>query len=241
MRSRLKYDFVYLDDLISRKLTHHKIYCFLNLYYVSPRTKAYLDSLRRNGKILVFVYAPGYSTDKGLDAENISRITGIRTEQIGPGPQKSVFVDSTLTAGLAGKTAGLDNALGMVRFRINDPKSTALCTYADGSGVSGAMKKFPDYTSIYIALPSPFTAQFLSRLAAAAKTHVFNRTPGDMFLHRRDDLMVLHGVEGNENILCPAPGKKLYDMTTGEELPLRSDHTVAVKLAPGETRILECR
>ncbi|MBO4647691.1 MAG: beta-galactosidase [Lentisphaeria bacterium] len=241
MRSGLKYDFVYLDDLIKRNVTHYKVCCFLNLFHVTPRTEAYLNSLRRDGKILLFVYAPGYSTDKGLDAANISRITGIRTELIGPGSQKSVFADSPLTAGLKGKTAGLDNALGMVRFRITDPKATALCTYADGSGVSGAMKKFADYTSIYIALPSPFTAEFLSRLAASAGIHLFNRTPGDMFLHRRDDLMVLHGVEGNENILAPAPGKKLYDMTTGEELPARGDHTVAVKLAPGETRVLECR
>ena len=241
MRSGLKYDFVYLNDLISQNLTHYKIYCFLNLYYVSPRTEAYLNSLRRDGRTLVFVYAPGYSTDRGLDVGNISRITGIRTEKIADGPQRSRFVDSPLTAGLAGKEAGLDNALGMVRFRISDPAARAICTYADGSGVSGAMKKFPGFTSIYLALPSPFTAEFLSRLAAYAKIHLFNRTPGDMFLHRRDDLMVLHGVEANRNILAPLPGKKLFDMVTGRELPLRSDHTVELKLEPGETRILECR
>jgi len=241
MRSGLKYDFVYLDDLISRNITHHKVYCFLNLYWISPRTQAYIDSLRRDGRTLVFVYAPGYSTDNGPDAANIGRITGIRTEKIGPGPQKSLFVKSPLTKGIEGKEAGLDNALGDLRFRITDPEAVALCTYADGSGVSGAMKKFPGYTSIYFALPSPFTAEFLSRIAAAAGVRLYNRTPGDMFLHRRDDLMVLHGVEGNRNVLAPPQGKKLYDMTTGEELPLRADHTAEVSLSPGETRILECR
>ena len=241
MRSGLKYDFIYLDDLIKRDLTHYKVLCFLNLYFVSPRTEAYLNSLRRDGKILVFVYAPGYSTEHGLDADGISRITGIRTEKIAPGLQKSVFADSPLTAGLQGKSAGLNNVLGELRFRIDDPDAVPICTYTDGSGVSGAMKKFPDYTVIYLALPSPFTPAFLSQLAGYAGVPVFNRTPGDMFVHRRDDLMVLHGVEANTNILCPPQGKKLYDMTTGEELPANSDSTVEITLSPGETRILECR
>ena len=241
MRSGLKYDFIYLDDLIKRDLTHYKVLCFLNLYFISPRTEAYLNSLRRDGKILVFVYAPGYSTEHGLDADGISRITGIRTEKIAPGLQRSVFADSPLTAGLQGKSAGLNNVLGELRFRIKDPDAVPICTYTDGSGVSGAMKKFPDYTVIYLALPSPFTPAFLSQLASYAGIPVFNRTPGDMFVYRRDDLMVLHGVEANTNILCPPQGKKLYDMTTGEELPANSDSTVEITLSPGETRILECR
>lgn len=241
MRSGLKYDFLYLSDLIAQESTHYKVFCFLNLYHVTPEIEAWLDTLRRDGRTLVFVYAPGYSTDKGLDVDNISRITGIRTEKIEAGSQKSVFVDSPCTQGLAGKNAGLENALGLVRFRIDDPDAVPICTYTDGSGVSGAMKKFPDYTVIYLALPSPFTPAFLSRLAGYAGIPVFNRTPGDMFVHRRDDLMVLHGVEANTNILCPPQGKKLYDMTTGEELPANSDSTVEITLSPGETRILECR
>ena len=62
-----------------------------------------------------------------------------------------------------------------------------------------------------------------------------------MFIHRRDDLMVLHGVEGNCNVIAPLPGKKLYDMTTGKALPVNSDNSVTVTLKPGETRMLECR
>jgi hypothetical protein len=51
----------------------------------------------------------------------------------------------------------------------------------------------------------------------------------------------MHGVEGNTNIIAPLPGKKIYDMITGKALPVNADNTVTVKLAPGETRLLECR
>ena len=58
---------------------------------------------------------------------------------------------------------------------------------------------------------------------------------------RRDDFIAMHGVEGNTNILAPLPGKKIYDMISGKALPVNKDNTVTVKLAPGETRLLECR
>ena len=103
------------------------------------------------------------------------------------------------------------------------------------------MKKFPEYTSIYLAQPAPFTAEFLANIAEFAGVHIFNRVPGDMFIHRRDDFMVLHGVEGNRNILSPLPGKQLYDMISGEKLPLSKNNTVEVPLKPGETRFIECR
>ena len=240
MRAGVKYDYIYLTDLISRKMTHHKLYCFLNLWHITPETEAYINSLRKEGKVLVFVYASGYSTDKGLDVKNISRVTGIKVEQLASGTQKAVYVDSPVTRKLAGKEAGLDNALGQLRFGIADAKAQPIAIYTDGK-VAGAMKKFPDYTSIYLAQPSPFTAEFLAQLAEYAGVHRFNRVPGDMFIHRRDDFIAMHGVEGNTNIISPAPGKKLYDFTTGKELPVNKDNTVTVKLAPGETRLLEVR
>lgn len=240
MRAGVKYDYIYLTDLISRKMTHHKVYCFLNLWHISPETEAYINSLRKDGKTLIFVYAAGYSTDKGLDVKNISRITGINVELLSPGTQKAIFVDSPVSSKLAGKEAGLDNALGEVRFGVSDSAAQPVCRYVDG-GIAGAMKKFPGYTSIYLAQPSPFTAEFLAKIAEYAGVHIYNRVPGDMFIHRRDDFIAMHGVEGNTNILAPLPGKKIYDLITGKPLPVNADKTVTVKLAPGESRLLECR
>ena len=240
MRAGVKYDYIYLTDLIARKMTHHKVYCFLNLWHINKETEAYINSLKRDGKTLVFVYAAGFSTDKGLDVTNISRITGINVEKLSSGTQKAVFVDSPLTKKLIGKEAGLDNSLGEVRFGIKDKTAKAIAKYTDGK-IAGAMKKFKNYTSIYLAQPSPFTAEFLANIAEYAGVHRFNRVPGDMFIHRRDDLIAMHGVEGNTNIIAPLNGKKLYDFTTGKELPARADKTYEIKLAPGETRLIECR
>ena len=131
-----------------------------------------------------------------------------------------------------------DALLYTYNFTFNT--ATKIGRYTDG-GVAGAMKKFDGYTSIYLAQPSPFTAEFLAKIAEYAGVRIFNRTPGDMFIHRRDDLMVLHGVEGNSNHIMPLPGKKLYDMSTGEAMPVNPDQSVTVKLVPGETRFLEQR
>ena len=122
-----------------------------------------------------------------------------------------------------------------------DLSATGFSVAATDGKVAGAMKKFKNYTSIYLAQPSPFTAEFLANIAEYAGVHRFNRVPGDMFIHRRDDLIAMHGVEGNTNIIAPLNGKKLYDFTTGKELPAKADNIYEIKLAPGETRLIECR
>lgn len=236
MRAGLKYDFYYLEDMISGKRRDYKLYVFMNVFHLSARKKAYIESLKRDGKTLVFLYAPGYLSDNGVSVEGISRITGIKTALSQVRLKNSTFCESPLSAGLSGYAAGIGNNMGGESFCIKDAKAVPLMHYANGE-VSGAYRDFGTYKVVYLAPPSPFTPEFLQQLARYAGVHVYNLVPGDMFVQRRSDLAVLHGVEGKLNLL-DYPGEcELTDLITGEKIG-KKDGKFAVKLVPGETKLI---
>jgi hypothetical protein len=240
LRAGLKYDFYYFKDIVDKKMDNYKVYIFLNAYYLSDKKRAFIEKyLKRNGKTLIWTYAPGYLTGKGFSVENMSRLTGIKLTESGKGGKLSQFVtgSSSLLKGIAKHTMGPGFDIYGVRFSVNDSKATPLARYTADRSISAAVKRMRGWNSIYIGSPSGFTPAFLQNIAQFAGIHVYN-TPGDMFCYHRDDLICLHGVEGNENILQLPFKAKLIDMFDNSTL-LNDGNLLKIKLQPGETRIIK--
>lgn len=240
LRSGLKFDFYYFNDLLEGQMTGYKVYVFLNAFSVSAAQKQFIsEKLQRDGKLLVWLYAPGYVTAEGFSVAAMQALTGITIAQQEKVEREAVFVDSPLSRGLAGNRVGMDNKIGTLGFAVNDEAAVPVMRYRDSGQVAGALRVFADYQSLYLALPVSFSPEFLQQLATYAGVHVYNRTPGDFFMHRRDDLIALHGVEGKENrIVLPDPQARLYELPEGKLLqPV--DGEFRIPLQPGETRLFE--
>lgn len=230
LRSGLKYDFYYFSDLLERQMRDYRVYVFSNIFRLSPEKTAFVNQLKCDGKTLVFLYAPGY-----LNGEKaMAGLTGMDIRQCDRKSKLSRFdrQDSPLLAGVAGKRVGLGIDMPGERFEVADAEAVPLARYADGK-VAGAVRRFKDWNSVYLATPSCFTPDFLQNLARFAGVHVYN-TPGDMFFHHRDDLLALHGVAGNTNRLRFPEPVVLKDLYTGEIL-----REPVVRLTPGETRLFQ--
>ena len=238
MRAGLQFDFYYFNDLMAKRTGDHKLYVFMNLFYLNDQQRKFIDSLKRDGKTLVFLYAPGYLSDRGTSVKDMSRLTGINIVSSNVRMKNSVFCDSPLTKGIAGLPAGIGNNMGGESFCIKDSKAIPLMHYSTGKEISGAYRDFGTHKVFYFAAPSPFTPEFLQKLAKFAGVHVYNRTPGDMFVQRRNDLAVLHGVEGNTNCLDYPAGTELSDLITGEKIPQKEGNFI-IPLLPGETRLIK--
>ncbi|OQA80779.1 MAG: Beta-galactosidase [Lentisphaerae bacterium ADurb.Bin242] len=239
LRSGLKYDFYYFRDLVDRNMDGYKVYVFLNAFHLTKEKREFIDrKLKKDGRTIVWVYAPGYVTDTGLSTEAMSKLTGIRIAEAGSPLKDSVYTDSPLGLGVAGKRVGMDNSLGGVSFRVEDAQAVPLMRYRYGKQeVSGAMRDFKSWKSIYLGTPVAFTPEFLGNLAGFAGIPVCN-TPGDMFIYHRDDLICLHGVVGNENRIRLPFKATLRDLMTGEEIKQESGEFV-IRLRPTKTRLLE--
>ena len=238
LRSGLKYDLIYFDDIIAENRDNYKVYIFMNSWMISDKQRNFIENkLKAKGKTLIWLYASGYLTKNGFSLENMHKLTGIKLLQSGNVVHGASFVTASeqLVKGLGAKVAGMGTAMYGPRFVVKDKGAQSLARYPDGK-IAMAVKKMPGWSSIYIGNPSGFSPEFLQNIARFAGVHVYN-TPGDMFVYHRDDLICLHGVEGNTNKLRFPDKVNISDLFSGREL-MNKGTTLKVKLKPGETRLL---
>lgn len=232
LRSGLKYDFYYLRDLMDRKMTGYKIYLFSNIFHLDAEKRAFVEGLKRDGKTLVFLYAPGYLNG----GKSMEELTGMQIRQCDNRSKLARFEkqNSPLLRGIGGRMVGLGIDMPGERFEVTDAGVEVLARYGDGK-IAGAARSFESWNSVYFGPPSCLTPVFLQNLARTSGVPVYN-TPGDMFFHHRDDLLVIHGVEGNVNRLRFPDPVQLEDLYTGEVF-CNPD----IRLKPGETRLLRVK
>src|SRR5262249_27253086 len=67
-----------LSSMANAKLKDFKLYIFLNTFHVSPAQRDVIHGLlKRNAAAAIWVYAPGYISDK-LSVDNMKVLTGIK-------------------------------------------------------------------------------------------------------------------------------------------------------------------
>jgi hypothetical protein len=199
----------------------------------------------------VWLYAPGYVTEKGLSADGIGAITGIRAATSGRiEDASSVAVKS---ADLAGRNLkGLQGAYDMVRnifnmskhpyattdaqrFWIEEGEGTVLARYTVDNKASIAVKRFPGWTSVYAAAPGGISPQLLNNVARDAGAYVLT-TPGPA-LDMNGSLVSLHGLKGGVYNLALPRTCTVRDALSGEVLAKKSK-SVKVKIDNQESRWL---
>ncbi len=241
-RSGVSYDLVYLDDLVNEGLDGYKVYVFLNLYHANKRAREFIRTrLKRDDKLLVWQYAPGYLTEEGFSVESMRELTGIQLavdakSRTGLG---SVFAppqgetSEALLSGLTGRKMGLGVDIRLPRFLVRDPGAQPLGRYLDDGQVSAAFKPMEGHGSVYIGHPSGMTPLFLHNLAQFGGARPF-LDAGDAAIFHRENFIVVHGVEGGGKTLrLPFPAK-VTEMLSGEVLAEHSD-TIPLEVKVSDT------
>ena len=67
--------------------------------------------------------------------------------------------------------------LSAKRFAVDDAKATPLAVFADGGGTAAAVRKYDDWTAIYVATTYPPIA-FINNIARYARVRLFADMPG---------------------------------------------------------------
>lgn len=241
-RAGVSYDLIYLNDLIAGNRDDYKVYVFLNLYHASERARNFIETrLKCGDKTLVWEYAPGYVTENGLSVEGMKALTGINfsadlknSKGLGSvfAPSENALSQSML-AGVSGEKMGLGVDLWAPRFIVEDPAAQPLGTYLSDGKVSAAVKKFDNFTSVFIGPPSGLTPQFLRNIVVAGGAVPFIDA-GDMALFHRENFVVIHGVEGGRKTLRLPFKAKVTEMLTGRVLAQNSD-TVPLDIKIADT------
>jgi hypothetical protein len=241
-RAGVRYDLCYWPDLLEKEMDDYKVYVFLNMYYLTEEKREFIETrLKRDGKVLLWQYAPGYVTPAGLSLESMAELTDILLKSDSHS-LKSRFVDAGdaheaivegLLQGVEGQTVGLGLVPAMQRFYVDDSTAQVLARYDDGR-VAAAVKQTGSYTSIYLGHPSGLTPQFIANVAAQAGVHTYVE-PGDMFMYHRDDFIVMHGVEGGQRLLRLPFEARVTELLGGKVL---AEHASEIPLEIQATQTL---
>jgi hypothetical protein len=233
-------DVYLLQDFIEGRLKPYKLYVFLNPWRLDRTRREALNlELRKDGRVALWIYAPGYLED-GPSLDHMRDLTGFKFAT-GPQPFGPLMhiVDFThpITQDLPrGISWGTNNKLSPI-FYLDDPEARVLgqVVFSQGNCKPGmGVKVFPNWTSIYAAAPN-LPASVLRGIADFAGVHLFNRD-GDV-LYAAHDLLAVHTVAGGERTFrLPRQVGEVYDLFARSSVA-RDTREFRVTLRPASTAL----
>ena len=215
------------NDLSYPDFVDHKLYYFLNTFYMSDAEMADVEArVKRNGATVVWTYAPGIQSRAGIDLSRAERLTGFRLRavdvealprvtltarahpyvQLDPPANADRYHDPSRVPGYIGAgPMGNDDRAGIFGPMIyaDDPDAEVLGELDPLRAPGFCVKRFEDWTSVFVSAPM-LNAHVLRNIARAAGIHVYAEQ-GDVVLPGRSFLTVHAREAGEKHVRLPAP------------------------------------
>jgi len=221
------------SDLTRADLPDHRAYLFLNPYCISAEERRAIEALKRDGKLLVFVHAPGVVGAPDAAAA-VSELVGFPVAAITEPVERGLCAeegDRPLLAGLDGYVGARFNGPGPA-FEVVGAEATPLARYGATKRVAAAARDLGTWKSIYVGQPG-LSDQFVHNLAAWAGCWCVAE-PGDA-VYANDHFVTIHAVLPGEKVLRLHGPSRVTDLTSGEVMAERAQE-VRVEMQRGETR-----
>jgi hypothetical protein len=236
-------DLYLLQDLVEGKLPPYKLYIFLNAFHLDGKRRAQLaHELHRDGKVALWIYAPGYVKDEPC-LEHMTELTGIKFDkgEHAWGPLCHILdFKHPITQGLPQDLFWGTNARLQPVFHVEDPDALTLgqVVYSQGRCKPGfVLKEFTDWKSVYIAAPN-IPAPVLRGIARWAGVHLYN-DQGDV-LYACRELLGVHTVSGGEReFVLPRATEVVYDLFSRRPVAENADR-FTVTLPKESTQLWFC-
>lgn len=215
------YDCLYLDDLELVDWSRYRCVVMVNTFVLNRKYRDLIKSrIARNGRHLVWLYAPGYSDDEQLDVNLIGDMTGIRVKRVEPGR-------TMIISGGALPSGRCENPRMVAPlFAVDDPRAEPLAAFAHIPGDAGARRVLPESTSWFFSLP-PSDPAALRAIFRQSGAHIYSDA-GDA-VNAGGNLLLVHSVEGGPRTLhfpngriteitLPPCSTTCFELETGTEI-----------------------
>ncbi len=154
------------------RLTGHKVFFIMTSFAPTAQDRAAIDALKRDGHVLVFMYAPGVYRDGALDESGMADLTGIRLRMSREASSFDLKLAGghPLTEGLAGQSCG-DPLRTFPLCYADDAAAIVLGTLANGKpGL--VVKQAKGWTSVFSSVPM-LPARLMRNIAQFAGVHTY--------------------------------------------------------------------
>jgi hypothetical protein len=203
-RSGVVFDPIHLSDLDKVDLSQYSTVLFGNVFYLSKEQRAFIkEHVARDGRDLVWYYAPGYTDGDELNVDFVRDVTGIT---ITPTSIDGVpRIDVPLSDGYR-HTYQLGRNTITPLFAVDDPAAEAVGTYAQTGEVAIARKPFDDHTAWYVALPSE-EPTMLTTILRRTRAHAYSDR-GDI-VYAGSGIVTVHTEAGGRREITLLNGKRV--------------------------------
>jgi len=228
-----------LEKLVqSPQLHDYRLIVFLDTVRITPRDMALIHGhLARNGRTLLWTFAPGLAQDGKWDVEFVNRLTGLRL-QLHHTNRTSLLVETWLTGSRL--AYGIDKTVGPILAAVDDDarvvgyKTEAAhgaCTERDDDpGL--LIKEMNGWRSIWSAAPG-LPSTLLQHFARMAGVHLYAERGDQVFAG--DGWLGIHAcLDGDLEIRLPQEAVEVTEQRTGKVIA-RASRRFTVATRRGET------
>ena len=198
MRAGAVIDHIYDFDLGRVSLDQYKAVVFMNVYYVSPERRSFIqEKVCQHNRTIVWNYLTGYTDGAGLNLKNVEDLTGILLERA---PDLETRKVEPLKAPLKPFVV------------VRDLAATPILHTPSIDLITAAKKTTPQYTSVIYTVPISNQAEF-REIFRAAGCHIYNET-GD-FVYENSGLLLFHTATAGKHTVALRNGTLIEIITTG--------------------------
>jgi hypothetical protein len=224
-RSGAVFDPVHLADLDRVDLRPYRTVVFVNTFVLTPAHRRVITArVARDGRHLVWIYAPGYGDGRRLDPALVTQATGIRMRPVHV-PGQSRMETTRFADTLIATTVFKDTIRPL--FAVVDARAEALGHYAGTTHVALARKTLDGSTAWFLGLP-PADERLWRALLQRTGAHLYTG-PGAV-TYAGMGTVVIHARDGGRRTVRLRNG-------TSVELDLRPNSTVLLDARTGKVLI----
>ena len=207
--SGVSFETVLLMDLKRVDLKRFHVVVFVNTFLMDAAQRKFIkEKVAKNGRTIVWLYAPGYTDGKTLDIKRMSDLIGMNLKKVefSDAPQIVVDVKSTPFRIALTKFGLSDPAKPL--FAVEDKDAKVLGRYYGTKHAALACKKLADSVSWYCALPlrDPNLMREIFRIGGA---NIYDEENDVIFAG--GDLLVVHTQTGGLRKLS-LPDKRVLEV-----------------------------
>jgi len=208
------YDLYSMNDLDI--MPQYKLYIFLNAFKIGKDRLKIINTLKQDGKTLLWFYAPGFITEDSFSVDNMEKATGMRLgyeAKKTPLQIKILSVKDKILSGIpSGSSFGTNNSIGPI-FYCNDSKAVKLGNLISNNKAGFTVKRFCNWTSIYLAAPlvGKNAADILRNIAEEAGAFIYSEN-GDAISANKYFLSVHTNYEGQRKISLPEQKEIIFEV-----------------------------
>jgi len=206
------YDIGDIEDIPQYK--QYKCYIFLNTFYLDEKARKAIAKLKEKGGLFIWFYAPGLLNEKDIKVENMEEVTELKM-----GLSLSPQVLRVETAD--GRNWNNGKEIAPVIW-VEDEAVEVLGRFPNGKPAL-AFKRFPKWTTVYIATP-PAPAAVLGELLKMAGVHIYLESKD--VLYANESFLAIHTAEGGLKHISLPREREVENALTGEKLGRRKEWEV---------------